>query len=236
MSSDEPVIQLIDVTKAYVMGDTTVQALQRLNISFAEGEMVAIVGTSGSGKSTLLNIIGCLDRPSAGSYLLDGESVRTLDERRLPAVRNQKVGFVFQSFNLLPRISALKNVELPLMYANVRDRRSRAKKALERVGLGHRIAHRPTELSGGEQQRVSIARALVMEPRILLADEPTGNLDTTTSSEVMDLLKELNETENVLVIIVTHDPDVASHCQRIITLSDGLVVSDARAKASERLT
>jgi putative ABC transport system ATP-binding protein len=234
--SDDPVIRLIDVTKAYVMGDTEVKALQRISIRFLEGEMVAIVGTSGSGKSTLLNIIGCLDRPSEGTYLLDGESVRTLDERRLSAVRNQKVGFVFQSFNLLPRVSALKNVELPLMYAKVRDRRYRAKKALERVGLGHRISHRPTELSGGEQQRVSIARALVMEPRILLADEPTGNLDTTTSAEVMSLLQELNQTENVLVIIVTHDPEVASHCQRIVTLSDGLVISDEKLKGPKELT
>ena len=226
MAAPAPVIRLTNVAKEYRMGQVRVPALQGVSLEFTSGEMVAIVGQSGSGKSTLMNLIGCLDTPSEGGYLLDGVPVGTLSDTQLARVRNQKIGFVFQSFNLLGRVSALRNVELPLLYGNGGQRRVRARAALDRVGLSHRMKHLPTEMSGGEQQRVSIARALVTQPRIILADEPTGNLDTATSHEIMALLQELNQADGVLVLIVTHEAEIADHCGRIITLRDGQVMSD----------
>jgi putative ABC transport system ATP-binding protein len=226
MGAPAPVIRLTNVAKEYRMGQVRVPALRRVSLEFTSGEMVAIVGQSGSGKSTLMNLIGCLDTPSEGRYLLDGVPVDTLNDTQLARVRNQKIGFVFQSFNLLSRISAQQNVELPLLYGNGGQRRVRARAALDRVGLSQRTRHLPTEMSGGEQQRVSIARALVTQPRIILADEPTGNLDTATSHEIMALLQELNQADGVLVLIVTHEAEIADHCGRIITLRDGQVMSD----------
>jgi putative ABC transport system ATP-binding protein len=219
-------IELKSVTKVYHMGRVEVPALQGVDLNIREGEMVAIMGPSGSGKSTLMNIIGCLDVPTSGSYVLEGEDVGRLGDDRLADLRNRNIGFVFQTYNLLPRLTALSNVELPLLYGNGRDRRRRSLEALERVGLGPRASHRPAELSGGEQQRVGIARALAKDPAILLADEPTGNLDSRSSQEIMAILQGLNRDERITVIIVTHEPDIAAHTGRVISMLDGGVVGD----------
>jgi putative ABC transport system ATP-binding protein len=227
-----PLVQLDAVTKTYRMGEVDVRALRGVTLAIQEGEFVAIMGASGSGKSTLMNVIGCLDRPTSGSYLLDGEEVSRLDRDALAAVRNRTLGFVFQSFNLLSRTSALENVELPLVYSGLsaRERHARARDALARVGLEGRLDHKPNQLSGGQQQRVAIARALVAHPRLLLADEPTGNLDSRTSVEVMALLQELGRG-GITVVLVTHEADVAEYASRLVVLRDGLVKSDERRVA-----
>ncbi len=219
------VVDAKDLTKVYKMGEVEVQALRGASLQIARGEVVAIMGPSGSGKSTMMNILGCLDRPTSGEYTLDGESVATLSDDQLANIRNHKVGFVFQSFNLLSRQTALANVELPLRYAGFRNgqRTARAQSALEAVGLGDRIHHRPMELSGGQQQRVAIARAIVNEPAIIMADEPTGNLDSKVGKEIMGLLLKLNKDRGTTLIIVTHDPAVGSQAQRIIHIRDGVV-------------
>jgi putative ABC transport system ATP-binding protein len=213
-----------DLVKVYQMGEVEVRALAGVSCSIARGEVVSIMGPSGSGKSTLMNILGCLDLPSSGNYFLDGEAVETLNDDQLADIRNRKVGFIFQSFNLLSRTTALANVELPLRYAGkVPDKKERARVALESVGLGDRMTHRPTELSGGQQQRVAIARALVNNPAIIMADEPTGNLDSKVGKEILDLLLALNREKGTTLIIVTHDPAIAAQSQRIIHLRDGLI-------------
>jgi len=218
------VILAEDLMKVYQMGQVEVRALAGVSLKIKRGEVVAIMGPSGSGKSTLMNILGCLDLPSSGKYILDGEAVETLNDDQLADIRNRKVGFIFQSFNLLSRTSALGNVELPLRYAGkVLNKKERARDALESVGLGDRISHRPTELSGGEQQRVAIARALVNNPAIIMADEPTGNLDSKVGKEILELLLSLNLNNGTTLIIVTHDPSIAAQTQRIIHLRDGLV-------------
>jgi putative ABC transport system ATP-binding protein len=221
------VISAEKLTKIYRMGDIEVHALSGVSFEIERGEVVAIMGPSGSGKSTMMNIIGCLDQPTSGEYILDGEHVSHLKDDQLAVIRNRKVGFVFQSFNLLPRATALANVELPLRYAGIgRGRREKAISALQAVGLGDRVKHRPNELSGGQQQRVAIARALVNEPAILLADEPTGNLDSKSGEEIMQLLLTLNKESNTTLIIVTHDPIVASRARRVIRLLDGQLVGE----------
>jgi len=222
--NEEFVILGEDLAKTYRMGEVQVHALNGVSVRIARGEVVAIVGPSGSGKSTLMNILGCLDRPSRGAYYLDGELVSKMRDDQLARTRNRKVGFVFQSFNLLPRASALSNVELPMRYAGIqKGRKERAKQALEIVGLGARIHHRPAELSGGQQQRVAIARALVNNPAILMADEPTGALDSKSGKEIMDLLLDLNRERKMTLILVTHDPAVAARAQRTIHIRDGQV-------------
>ncbi len=229
MESASPILALEDVVKVYRLGDVEVRALRGITLSVGAGDFVAIMGASGSGKSTLMNIIGCLDRPTSGRYLLAGRDVAGLPKGRLAEVRNQTLGFVFQSFNLLPRTDALENVELPLVYAGVRarERRRRAAEALAQVGLGDRLHHRPNQLSGGQQQRVAIARALVSRPRLLLADEPTGNLDSRTSVEVMALLQALGRS-GLTVLLVTHEADIARYAARVVVIRDGLVQSDER--------
>jgi len=218
-------IEIDNVTKVYQMGDTEVRALNGATLKIDDGEWVAITGPSGSGKSTLMAILGCLDSPTNGTYKLDGIEVDQMRDDQLAAVRNQKIGFVFQQFNLLARTSALENVELPLLYSSMNHRREKAQAALAAVGLGDRLQHRPNELSGGQQQRVAIARALVTEPSILLADEPTGNLDSKTGAEIMGLFSELHRTRGITVIFVTHDPNTAAKAQRVIKISDGMVVA-----------
>ncbi len=218
------VVKAKNLRKIFKMGDVEVHALRGLSLEINEGEVIAIMGPSGSGKSTLMNILGCLDRPSDGDYYLDDESVAELNDDQLADIRNRKVGFVFQSFNLLPRATALANVELPLRYArDGKNRRKRAREALEAVGLADRITHRPNELSGGQQQRVAIARALVNNPAIVMADEPTGNLDTKSGDEIMELLLNLNKERGTTLIIVTHDPEIAEMTQRTIHIRDGVV-------------
>ncbi|HLO30335.1 MAG TPA: ABC transporter ATP-binding protein [Anaerolineales bacterium] len=221
-------IQIENLTKTFPMGDSEVQALNGTSFTIEQGEMVAIMGPSGSGKSTLMSIIGCLDVPSSGTYSLDGVAIENMDDTQLAEIRGRKIGFVFQQFNLLSRTNALENVMLPLTYAGVRgkERQERALKALERVGLSDRTHHAPNELSGGQQQRVAIARALVNEPAILLADEPTGALDSKTGVEIMDLFQRLHKDNGQTVILVTHDPYIARHTDRIIKLSDGKILSD----------
>lgn len=218
------VVTANNLTKTYTMGDVEVHALRGLSLEIATGEVVAIMGPSGSGKTTLMNILGALDRPTSGEYFLDGESVAKMDDEQLADIRNRKVGFVFQSFNLLPRASALHNVELPLRYSKMNgvNRKQQAKQALESVGLGDRMRHQPNELSGGQQQRVAIARALVNHPSIVMADEPTGNLDTKSGDEVMDLLLDLNKERGTTLIIITHDPEIAEQTQRVIHIRDGI--------------
>ncbi len=227
MLHDSPVIVLQDVAKTYRMGRVGVAALQGVSLSIDRGEMLAVMGPSGSGKSTMMNIVGCLDVPSEGRYFLEGEDVRDMNDDQLAEVRQGKIGFVFQTYHLLPRATALANVEMPLLYGNGRNRRERAMEALDRVGLGHRAGHLPAELSGGEQQRVGIARALVKDPSILLADEPTGNLDTRSSDEIMAVLQRLNREERLTILLVTHEMDIARHTDRIVSFRDGRVVDDA---------
>ena len=224
----EPVIVAKELVKTYRMGDVEVRALRGLTMNIFRGEVVAIVGPSGSGKSTLMNILGCLDRPTSGEYALDGEPVATMNDDQLAVIRNRKVGFVFQSFNLLSRQSALSNVELPLRYAGLTEgRKERARQSLISVGLQDRINHRPYELSGGQQQRVAVARALVNDPAIIMADEPTGNLDSKVGQEIMDLLLNLNRERGTTLIIVTHDPRIAAQVQRTIHVYDGVVETES---------
>ena len=228
-SAMPPLIVLEDVTKTYQMGDVEVRALRGVSLSIERGEFVAVMGQSGSGKSTLMNLIGCLDRPNSGRYVLDGLEVSGLSRDQLAHIRNRTLGFVFQGFNLLSRTSALENVELPLLYAGLarQQRHAQARAALERVGLGDRMHHTPSQLSGGQQQRVAIARALVNGPRVILADEPTGNLDSRTSVEVMSLFQQLGRS-GITVVLVTHEPDVATYAGRVVVLKDGRLQSDRR--------
>jgi len=227
-------ISIKDLRKIYHMGEVVVRALDGVNLEVSAGEDLAIMGPSGSGKSTLMNLIGCLDTPTSGEYILNQRRVSDLDDAELATIRNQEIGFVFQTFNLLSRATALSNDELPLIYAriSVRERHRRAREALEKVGLGDRAKHQPNELSGGQRQRVAVARALVNEPSILLADEPTGNLDSRTSAEIMELFDELNAAGNTL-IVVTHEEDIAAHARRVVRLLDGKVVIDQRVEGAE---
>jgi putative ABC transport system ATP-binding protein len=228
-------ITLQGITKVYKNGELEVTALSSTTLSITAGEFVAIMGPSGSGKSTLMNILGCLDTPTEGSYSLDNEEVQTLDEEQLARVRNKKIGFVFQSFNLLPRQTILKNVELPMLYGGVSrtERMERANQLLAKVGLTDRIHHRPNELSGGQRQRVAIARSLAMQPSIVLADEPTGNLDTKSSTDIMNVFTQLND-EGTTIILVTHEPDIAEYAKRIIRFEDGVILEDLRKEGARR--
>jgi len=226
-------IDVQNIFKVYKMGEVQVEALRGVSLAIEQGELTAIMGPSGSGKSTLMNILGCLDQATSGDYYLNGTNVSTLSDDELARIRNQKIGFVFQNYNLLPRTTAVDNVELPLIYAGAKQRHERAIAVLEQVGLGDRIHHRPNELSGGEQQRVAIARALINDPDIILADEPTGNLDTKTGLEIIGLFQKLNLERGITIIYVTHDPEIAEYTQRIIRLRDGRVVGDE--KVSQRL-
>ena len=234
MTEDQAIIKLQDVTKVYQMGEVEVRALRGVSLEVQPGELVAIMGSSGSGKSTLMNILGALDVPTSGDYVLGGQDVGRMSDRQLAAIRNRKIGFVFQTFNLLARTSALANVELPLIYSGVWNRRQRCVEALEMVGLGDRIRHSPNELSGGQQQRVAIARALVNEPSIILADEPTGNLDSKSGAEIMRIFQQLNDEQGITIILVTHEPDIAEHTRRVVRLHDGLVVSDKAVREPRR--
>jgi len=231
-----PLIETRDLWKTYVMGDEEIHALRGVNISIERGEYVAIMGPSGSGKSTLMNLIGCLDTPTKGSYLLNDKEVASMNDDELARIRNEEIGFVFQTFNLLPRATALHNVELPLVYAGVasKARQERARQALEKVELTQRASHRPNELSGGQRQRVAIARALVNNPSILLADEPTGNLDSKTGTEIMGVFARLHETGNT-IILVTHEPDIAGYAHRVISIRDGQVEKDTSQKPEAAL-
>ena len=230
-----PVVAVRDLEKVYDLGgEAQVHALRGVSLDIAAGEFVSLTGPSGSGKSTFMHLLGCLDRPTSGQYLLNGQNVAALSKRELSRVRNREIGFVFQGFNLLPRTSAIENVELPLLYAgvtNARERRDRAAAALASVGLGERLGHHPNQLSGGQQQRVAIARALVNRPRLLLADEPTGNLDTKTSTEVMGIFRRLNAEHDLTIVLVTHEPDIAQYGTRIVAFRDGRVMSDAAIKS-----
>lgn len=222
-------MELINVVKTYQMDKVQVHALRGVSFSVAEGEMVALIGPSGCGKTTLLSVMGCLDTPTSGTYYLDGITMSNLSDSQLAEIRNKRIGFVFQTFNLLARTSALENVRLPLLYSgDGRYSRGRALQALERVGMGHRASHSPAELSGGERQRVAIARALVINPAIILADEPTGNLDSRSSRDVLDILCELNRAEGITVVVVTHEHDIANRAQRIFALRDGRIVNEKR--------
>ena len=226
-------IDVRDLTKTYDLGEVTVHALRGVTLAIEKGSFVAIMGASGSGKSTLMNLVGCLDRPTSGRYLLDGVPVESLDRDQLAAIRNQKIGFVFQNFNLLPRMSALENVELPLLYSagDISNADERARRALASVGLAERERNLPTQLSGGQQQRVAIARALVNEPQILLADEPTGALDSRTSAEIMSIFQNLNRTQGITIVVVTHSDDVAKYADRMITFRDGQIIGDTQQKS-----
>jgi putative ABC transport system ATP-binding protein len=226
MQDGQSLISIENMTKVYRMGEVEVQALRGVSLEVQPGAMVAIMGPSGSGKSTLMNILGALDVPTSGTYLLGGENVSRMGEDALSGIRNRKIGFVFQSFNLLPRTSAIANVELPLIYAGVSKSRQQCADALKMVGLGDRLDHNPNELSGGEQQRVAIARALVNDPSLILADEPTGNLDTKAGNEVMRIFQELNEERGITIVLITHERRIAEHTQRIVSLQDGQIVSD----------
>ena len=219
------VIEVQDVVKTYYMGQVEVLALRGVSFQIEEGELVAIMGPSGSGKSTLMNILGCLDRPTSGTYRLSGTDVGNLGDDALAGIRSKQIGFVFQTFNLLARSTALANVELPLVYSGGKDRRSRARQALERVGLGDRLDHQPSQLSGGQQQRVAIARALINRPAIILADEPTGNLDSRSGDEIMGIFRELNQ-DGITIILVTHEREIAEHTRRVISFRDGVISSD----------
>lgn len=234
MDAQQPVIEIKEITKVYQMGEIQVHALRGVSLQVRAGELVAIMGPSGSGKSTLMNILGALDVATSGSYWLQGQDVSHMNDDQLADIRNRRIGFVFQNFNLLPRTSALANVELPLIYAGASRRHERAGAALELVGLGDRLHHHPNELSGGQQQRVAIARALVNDPSIILADEPTGNLDSKSGAEIMRIFQGLNEERGITIIFVTHEPDIAEHTRRIIRLQDGHIINDSPVKNPRR--
>jgi putative ABC transport system ATP-binding protein len=237
MGMSRPLIEARDITKIYRMGDVEVHALRGASLQVEEGELLSIMGPSGSGKSTMMNVLGCLDQPTSGEYYLDGVDVGTLNDNALAEIRNRKIGFVFQTFNLLPRTTALQNVELPLIYRGVgrRERRRWAEEALDMVGLGDRVHHRPNELSGGQQQRVAIARALVTRPDIILADEPTGNLDSRSGVEITAIFQRLNAETQITVIFVTHDPEIAANTRRVVRLLDGKIVLDGNESSAAAL-